>query len=190
MNRYWLLTWTCYGTWLPGAKQGFVGFVRDEQGIEVIHNIPGTPYDADMPALEAYARSKMRGAPVALDQADADALIAQYQETAHIRRWELEAASVMYNHTHVVVGVLGDPEPDAILELFKSWATRAVKKLRPLPPNGTFWTEKGSTRKLPSLQALRDAVVYVVRKQPNPLAVWYAPKRQDTISEHDRRNLP
>ena len=64
MDRYWLITWTCYGTSLPGAQQGFVSRVPDERGNWLIHNIPGTPYDADMPALEAFARSKMAGPPV------------------------------------------------------------------------------------------------------------------------------
>jgi REP element-mobilizing transposase RayT len=172
MDRYWLITWTCYGAWLPGDRRGFVSHVRDEHGAMVIHNIPGTPYDADMPTLEAHARSQMAGSPVTLDHRDADALIQQYQETARIRRWELQAASVMFNHTHVVVGVPGDPDPESILESLKSWATRAVKKLRPLPANGTFWTAKGSKRKLPDERSLRDAVIYVVRKQPNPLAAW------------------
>ena len=120
MDRYWLVTWTCYGTWLPGAKRGFVSYVEDEKGFRVIHNIPGTPFDADMPALEAYARSQMKGAPVSLDKSAADAMIAQYQETARIRGWELQAASVMYNHTHVVVGVPGEPDPKSILETLKS----------------------------------------------------------------------
>ena len=25
MDRYWLLSNTCYGTWLPGKERGFVG---------------------------------------------------------------------------------------------------------------------------------------------------------------------
>jgi hypothetical protein len=186
MDRYWLITWTCYGTWLPGARQGFVSHVRDEHGILVLHNIPGTPYDADMPALEAYARTQMKGPPVSLGQAAAEAMIAQYQETCRIRGWELEAASVMYNHTHVVVGVAGDPEPASIRETFKSWATRAVKKLRPLPPNVTFWTAKGSNRKLPDERAVRVGVIYVVRKQPSPLEVWFHPKWQTAIDHYDQ----
>jgi hypothetical protein len=185
MDRYWLITWTCYGTWLPGARQGFVSHVRDEHGNLVIHNIPGTPYDADMPTLESYARSKMTGPPVTLDRSAAEAMIGQYQETCGIRGWELQAASVIYNHTHIVVGVVGDPEPQSILETFKSWATRAVKKLRPLPPNGTFWTVKGSKRKLPHEEALKAAVIYVVRKQPEPLAVWFHTKWQAPIDEYD-----
>ena len=186
MDRCWLITWTCYGTWLPGARQGFVSHVRDEHGNLVIHNIPGTPYDADMPALEAHARSMMTGPPVNLDQSAAEAMIAQYQETCRIRGWELQAASVMFNHTHIVVGVAGDPDPQSILETFKRWATRAVKKLRPLPPNGTFWTAKGSKRKLPEERAVHDGVIYVVRKQPNPLAFWFHPKWQTVIDEYDQ----
>jgi REP element-mobilizing transposase RayT len=186
MDRHWLITWTCYGNWLPGARQGFVSHVRDEQDALVIHNIPGTPYDADMPALEAHARARMKGPPVSLDQAAAEAMIAQYQETCRVRDWELEASSVMYNHTHIVVGVAGDPDPQSILETFKSWATRAVKKLRPVPPNGTFWTAKGSKRKLPDELARHGAVIYVVRKQPAPLAVWFNPKWQAAIDDYDR----
>ncbi|HZU38717.1 MAG TPA: hypothetical protein VFA18_22510 [Gemmataceae bacterium] len=186
MDRYWLITWTCYGTWLPGARQGFVSHVRDEHGDLVIHNIPGTPYDADMPALDAHARAQMIGPPVSLDQTAADAMIAQYQETCRIRGWELEAASVMCNHTHIVVGVAGDPDPQAILETFKSWATRAVKRLRPLPLNGTFWTAKGSKRKLPHQPALQAAVIYVGRKQPAPLAVWFNTKWQAAVDAYDK----
>lgn len=91
----------------------------------------------------------------------------------------------MDNHTHVV-GVPGDPEPASILETLKSWATRAVKKIRPLPPNGTFWTAKGFKRKLPDERAVRDGVIYVVRKQPNPLAVFYHPKWQAALDEYDK----
>ena len=185
MDRFWLITWTCYGTWLPGARQGFVSQVRDEQGNQVIHNIPGTPFDSDMPALEAHARSRMIGPRVSLDQAAADAMIVQYQDTCRVRGWELEAASVMYNHTHVLLGVAGDPDPQSILATLKSWATRAVKRLRALPPNGTFWTERGSKRKLPDEHAVRDGVIYVARKQPNPLAVWFHPKWQPEIDEYD-----
>src|ERR1700722_15033166 len=118
MDRYWLITWTCYGIWLPGSARGFVSAVEEGQGNRGIHNIPGTPFDTDMPKLEFHARSIMNGPPVSLDKRDAEVWIAQYQETARIRGWELQAASVMYNHTHVVVGVPGDPEPETILETF------------------------------------------------------------------------
>jgi REP element-mobilizing transposase RayT len=186
MDRHWLITWTCYGTWLAGDGRGFVSKIRDQDGNLVIHNVPGTPYDADMPELEDYVRQHMTGSPVKLMKPEADAMIVQYQETARIRQWGLCAASVMHNHTHIVVGVPGDPEPQLILETFKNWATRAVKKIRPVPPNGTFWTAKGSKRKLPDEAAVCRAVIYVVKKQPDPLAVWYAAEWQEVLDAYDR----
>ncbi len=186
MDRFWLITWTGYGNWLPGDERGFVSYVEDDKGNRVIHNVPGTPFDADLPNLKKYTQSIMKGPPVILDARNAEAMIAQYQETARIRSWELQAASVMYNHTHVVVGVPGDPNPEAILETLKSWATRVLKKHRPLPDNGTFWTAKGSKRKLAQERSLRDAVLYVVRKQPNPLAVWCHPKWQEALDDFDK----
>jgi REP element-mobilizing transposase RayT len=128
----------------------------------------------------------MVGPPVSLDLRDAAAIIAQYQETCRIRGWELEAASVMFNHTHLVVGVVGDPKPQDVLNLFKSWATRCLKKHGSLPPNGDFWTENGSRRKLADERAIRDGVIYVVRRQPNPLAVWLNPKWQMTIDDYEK----
>jgi REP element-mobilizing transposase RayT len=186
MDRYWLITWTCYGHWLPGDRRGFVSNVRDADGNQVIHNTTGTPYDADMPNLEAWVRDQMTGPPISLGIADAETMIRQYQETARIRRWSLEAASVMFNHTHIVIGVPGDPDPQSILETLKSWATRAVKKLRPVPTNGTFWTAKGSKRMLPDEEALRAGVVYVAKKQPRPLAVYYDPRWQELLDSWER----
>ena len=151
----------------------------------MIHNIPETQCDADMPSLEVWMRERLKGEPVSLDRPDADAMIAQYQETARIRGWTLQAASVMHNHTHVVVSVPGDPDPQAILETLKSWATRAIKKHRPLPANGTFFTAKGSKRKLPNENALLAAAIYVVKKQPNPLAVCHASLWQDALNLYD-----
>jgi hypothetical protein len=92
----------------------------------------------------------------------------------------------MYNHTHLLVGVPGDPDQDAMLELFKSWATRALKRIWPVPVNGGWWVVNGSTRRIKSLAS---AVVYVVRKQPNPLMVWYSPEWQPTLDAWDREQF-
>lgn len=179
MDCYWLLTWTCYGHWLPGDQRGFVGKRRDENGNRVIHNLPGTPYDRGIPRLEAWVQSQMNGNPVQLERPDAEKMIAQFRETANIRHWELQAASVMFNHTHLVVD--DESTPAHILATFKSWATRALNTIRERPENGSFWTAKGSKRRLPDEQAVRNAVFYVVKNQPNPLAIWYEPRWKDEL---------
>ena len=64
MDRYWLLTSTFYGNWLPGDERGFVGKVRDASGVQAVHNIPGTPYDADMPRLAEFAANRLKCPPI------------------------------------------------------------------------------------------------------------------------------
>jgi len=187
MPTFWLLTWTTYGTWLPGGRRGFVGNVRVAGGAQETHNTFATPYDGDMDRLEQWTRNRMTGEPVALTTADALAMIDQYQETARIRKWDFVAASVMFNHTHILVGMPSVADPDTALETLKGWATRAIKKHRPTPPNGTFWTVKGSARKRKDERAIRAGVVYVMRKQPNPLAAWCSPAWQWALDEYDAK---
>ena len=178
MNRYWLLTNTCYGTWLPGDARGFVGHVWDHrpddpaEPLRIVHDIPGTPCDEDMVGLERASRERMRGPPIILTLPCAEALLAQFQETSRFRGWSLEAVAIIFNHFHLVVGVLGDPKPGKILGDFKSWATKALTGRFGAPPSKTWWTERGSKRRLKGDAALLAAGEYVLFKQPSPLLTW------------------
>src|SRR5262245_58229427 len=115
MDRFWLLTRKTYGNWLPGDPRGFVSIVADGDGKGARHNIPGTPYSAGQPALRAYMEKRLVGGPVSLCAEHAAPLLAQFQETARYRTWQLLAAAVLTDHVHLVVGVLGDPEPEELL---------------------------------------------------------------------------
>src|SRR5262245_5756382 len=132
MDRYWLLTNATYGSWLPGDARGFVGHVWDKRpgdspdDTRVVHNLPGTEYDEDAPGLKHAADDLLRGPPIALTVTQAEALLAQFQETTRVRGWELCAVAILFNHFHIVVGVPGDPAPAKILGDFKSWGTRAL----------------------------------------------------------------
>ncbi len=178
MDRYWLLTNTCYGTWLPGKESGFVGHVWEHRSIDpqsdarVVHNIPGTSCDENLPGLERAAQSLMKGPPIHLDLARAETALAQFQETTKHRGWEIDAVAIMYNHFHMVVGVAGDPAPAKILGDFKSWATRRLTKTFGAPKSETWWTERGSKRKLKDEVARLAAIHYVLYKQPSPLLTW------------------
>ena len=173
MDRYWLLTWTTYGTWLPGDERGSVGRFRDNAGRQVQHNVPGTPYDADMPRLERFAHSALKCPSVALMRQQADVIVSQFHETAGYRRWLLLAAAVMTTHVHVVAGVPGDPDPSDVLRDLKSYASRALNRRWKKPASGTWWTESGSKRKLRDEAAVLGAIRYV-KEQENPLVIWTA----------------
>ncbi len=178
MDRYWLLTNTCYRNWLPGDRRGFVGQVRERRPDDpdvpsrVTHDLPGTPYDEDIPGLERASCEIAKGPPIHLTVSHAETLLKQFQETARFRGWELMAVSIMFNHFHIVVGVLGDPHPSKILGDFKSWGTRTLSRQFGEPASKTWWTERGSKRKLADERALAAAIHYVLFKQPNPLVTW------------------
>ncbi len=173
MDRYWLLTWTTYGTWLPGDRRGFVSPVRDGPGTEVRHNQPGTAYDSDMPGLRRSAGQALKCQPIYLVLDQAVALLNQFHETAGYRHWLLLAVAIMANHAHLVVGVPGDPDPSDILGDFKSYGSRALNRRWGKPASATWWTESGSKRKLPDEAAVRAAIQYV-KQQECPLVVWVA----------------
>jgi hypothetical protein len=171
MDRYWLLTWTTYGTWLPGDRRGFVSNVRDGPGPEVRHNIPGTPCDADDERVRRRALDNLVGDPVWLTPEQAEIVVEQFRQTAAYRGWSLLAVAVVANHVHLVVGVPGDPDPAKLLHDFKSYASRALKAHGHVPAGGRWWTESGSRRKLPNVGAVTVAVAYVLG-QARPLIVW------------------
>ncbi len=178
MDRYWFLTNTCYGNWLPGDARGFVGRVwehRPDDSIDkrrVEHDQPDTPYDADMSGLERESRTLMKGPPVELTTAHAESLLPQFQETAKHRKWELQAVAIMFNHFHIVVGVPGDPDPAKILGDFKSWGTQKLSSQFGEPMSKTWWTASGSKRELDDKRAVAATVNYVLYEQPDPLITW------------------
>jgi REP element-mobilizing transposase RayT len=169
----WLLTWTTYGTWLPGDDRGFVSNVRDGEGPEVKHNTPGTPCDAKQRGLLLAARAQMKGDPVLLSANLAEPLAAQFRETAAYRGWSLLALAIMANHVHLVVTVPDDPDPEILLRDFKSYGSRCLIKIAGKPRSGTWWTASGSRWKLPDEQAVQTALRYVLN-QYRALYVWSA----------------
>jgi REP element-mobilizing transposase RayT len=179
MSRTWLLTNTCYGTWLPGDSRGFVGYVRErrvgeaESTHRVIHHESGTIYDAASSGLEQAARQRLQGSPIHLNVEPAAILIEQFLETAKHLGWTILAAAVMFHHFHLVV--TGGETPSAkLLGDLKSWGTRRLSQTFGAPSSGTWWTERGSKRHLPGDVAVMQAVDYVLFRQPQPL-VTYSP---------------
>ena len=191
MDCYWLLTSTFYGNWLPGDVRGFVSRVRDvrdddpkgaaARGADATplarheHDVPRTPYDEDMPGLYRHAQEQLKGEPIQITREQAEALLAQFQETATYLGWQIRAVAIMYNHFHLVIAVAGDPLPTKVLGDLKSYGSRVLNRRWGKPRNGTWWTYDGSKRKLVGEPALRSAIEYV-RNQPEALVKWIASK--------------
>lgn len=176
--RHWLFTNTTYGTWLPGNERGSVTSVRDRRlgeslhGTRREHDQPGMPWEGHIPGIQRSASALLKAPPIFLSLAQAEILLAQFQDTARYRERTLHAVSIMHNHWHMVVTVPGDPDPDRVLSDFKAYGTRALNRAFGRQPSGTWWTMRGSKRKLANAAALASAVNYTLYKQSNPLVVW------------------
>ncbi len=176
--RHWLFTNTTYGTWLPGNERGSVTSVRDRRPDDAIcgtrreHDQPGDPWEEHLPGIQQSALSLLKCPPIFLTLSHAEILLAQFQETACYRERTIRAISIMPNHWHMVVAVPGDPDPDRVQSDFKAYGTRALNRAFGRQPSGTWWTMRGSKRKLANGVALASAINYTLYKQPHPLIVW------------------
>jgi hypothetical protein len=103
-SRDWLLTWTTYGTWLPGDERGFVGRVMD-QDQTVINNFPGTDYDLKHRGLKIDTAKRLKSQPILLTTHHAVELHLQFEETAAFRNGAILWGAMMDNHVHLVVRV-------------------------------------------------------------------------------------
>src|SRR5580704_14675510 len=182
LDRCWLLTWTTYGTWLPGDERGFVSAVRHPSGTQATHNEPGTEYDRERPHLQGFSRATQKLPARRLTRDQAIAVCRQIQATADLRGWKVFAVAVMANHAHVVVGVAGDPEPNTLLRDFKSYCARELNKGSESDTPRRWWTKSGSTRKLPDETAVLAAIRYV-ENQEWPLALWIRGEQHERPGE-------
>ncbi len=174
--RHWLLTWTTYGTWLPGDDRGFVSPVRSSSFDPWRkENVRGTTYSRSMPGLKHASQSRLKCPPILLNSSQADALLSQFHETANHRHWQILAVAIMRTHIHLISAVAGDPDPDSILKDYKAYASRKLNSRWEKPASGTWWTESGSKRKKWNYAAVVRAVRYVAN-QENPLLIWIHPE--------------
>jgi REP element-mobilizing transposase RayT len=145
----YLLTWTCYGTWLPGDARGWVDGVTHE----------ACPSAA--PEREQQARQLMVEEAVTLNEAERELVAATIRDHCKVRGWSLHAVNVRTNHVHVVVGL--SAAPDKALRELKAWSTRRLKGAS--PGRERWWTEGGSKRYLWKEESVAAAIAYVVEQQ-------------------------
>jgi hypothetical protein len=142
------LTWTTYGTWLPGDERGWVWKGKGFQ-----------PADS---AKRRLAQRRMTEAECALDEEQRTLVERTIKDHCDIRGWQLHAINCRTRHVHVVVSA--DREPEDIRDQFKAWCTRKLNELqrsRNAQPRDKWWTERGSQRFLGDEESLEAAIHYV-----------------------------
>lgn len=155
-----LITFTTYGTHLPGDARGSFDHVRNGNRRFIGPN----------PGLEAYCRGQLRRELFFLDTAPSrnvcrDAIVGV---CAH-RGWRLMAIQVRMTHVHAVVDSGGSPRD--VLQAWKSYSTRALRQAG-LIGDRPVWTHGGNAALLRSRESIDAAVRYVIEGQGTPMAVY------------------
>jgi REP element-mobilizing transposase RayT len=153
------LTWTCYGTWMPGDRRGYVSNTRlPQSGYLRRVNTPGTPFTADDPVTLQRARALQKGETVWLTAAQAVCAAASFVGAATARGWRIVRGAVMANHVHLVVMNCPDDGP-GVRRIFKGVSQAALSDAA--GTNRRWWTGRGSDRYLHDHEAIEAAVRYV-----------------------------
>src|SRR6266852_1278521 len=98
------ITWTCYGTWLPGDRRGHVSNVLlPEGGFRPKENVPGTPYSRGDKFTHQRARALQKEPTVYLTAEQALVVAVSLNQAAQARGWRILRGAVMANHIHVVL---------------------------------------------------------------------------------------
>ena len=147
------LTWTTYGTWLPGDERGWV-------------TKPGEFFVGD-DRIQQVACERLTAPPLFLG--DDQRLIVESTILAHcrIRGWYLHAVACRTNHVHVVV-TASQRHPEEVMDQFKAWCTRKLKERDRVLETSVklnWWTQRGSKRWLNDDTSLEAAIRYVLEGQ-------------------------
>ncbi len=149
------ITWTCYGTFLPGDGRGWTKWHKGEQ-------VP-------QPLLQNWCLDQMSESLVVLDNHQRQIVNEVVQKHCAVREWSLHAVNCRSNHCHVVV-TAPHYDGELVRDQFKAWAKRRLKEQQPtpLPGNKTrehWWTRKGSVRKLFDNDSVDAATSYALDAQ-------------------------
>ena len=145
----YFITWTTYGTWLPGDDRGWRR--KGEADIQMPSQL----------TCES-AHSKMTEPEFRLSELDREIVKNTVANHCQIRNWKLHAVDARTNHVHVVVTASGY-KPETVRDQLKAWCTRKLKPNHPGREN--FWTEGASRRYLNTEEDLEAAIIYVNEAQ-------------------------
>ncbi|QDT38934.1 transposase [Stratiformator vulcanicus] len=145
----YFLTWTTYGTWLPGDARGWVR--ADRPGVW-----------EECAALAASCRERLTEPPFVLTTDQRRIAESAIREHCEVVNWSVHALNVRSNHIHIVMTAVGKAG-DRVMSSLKSYATRGLKSV--ISNRKKFWTRGGSARVLWDDFAFENAVRYVIEDQ-------------------------
>ena len=151
MNDFvtYFITWTTYGTWLPGDSRGWRKWKTGDQ--------------PPQPLLEAWCRNRMSESPVILNDVQRDKVESVCREHARIRGWHLHAVNARSNHVHLAV--TADKKPELVRDQFKANSTRVLRQNPDAITNERIWTRGGDCEVVDGEDSLERVIQYITEAQ-------------------------
>lgn len=157
-----LITFRCYGTWLHGDQRGSV----DRR----YYNRFGTPKIASKSEQEQRRATLLKHELFLLGTAERQIVETAIREVCRVRGYLLIAINVRTNHAHVVVS--NSATPERMMDSFKAYATKELRRNGLAGRDQKVWSRHGSTRYLWSNEHISAAVDYVVNGQGDELPTF------------------
>lgn len=146
----YFLTWTMYGSWLPGDARGWT------DGRGAMHGP-----DA---AREREAARRLAEPPLSLDEGQRGIVHRTIGDHCLRRAWQLHAMDCRTHHVHVALTAPRATPADCMAQL-KAWTARRLAEAATHGVRTKWWTENGSRRLIFDETDLADVVVYIAECQ-------------------------
>ncbi len=144
----YFITWTTYGSWLPGDERGWRA--RGKPGIQ-----------QPDPKRKERAERLMSGDPVVLTLPQRTVVETTIKAHCDIRHWNLHAVNARTNHVHVVV--TAEAEPAKVMDQLKAWCSRHLNEQD--GGKKRWWTYHGSLEPINDEEHLVNAIQYTLERQ-------------------------
>jgi len=145
----YFITWTTYGTWLPGDHRGWRKTNKGNQ--------------PPQPLLEDWVRDRLTEEPVLLTNVQREKVEQVCQDHANIRGWVIHAVSARSNHVHIAV--TADAPPKKVRDQFKANATRVLRQEPDAVTNDKVWTRGGDCEIVDGDDELERVILYINEAQ-------------------------
>ncbi len=155
----YLITFRCYGTWLPGDERG---------SIDRHHNVYKSLYHSPNAEFRKFNREQLKSEPFVLDTFARSVVELAIKEVCDFRGWPLLAFNIRTNHIHSAVSI-GTMSGSQALNSFKAYATRKLREKGTWRHEHSPWASRGSKRKLWNEQNVDKAIDYVLNGQGRDL---------------------
>jgi REP element-mobilizing transposase RayT len=156
------VTWTTYGSRLPGDARGYVSnTIKPKGGFEPKENVRGTPVRAGDAYTSTHASTLQKFPAVLLSREQARWVAEELVGVGMKEGWRIPRAAVMENHVHVLVTDCPQDGP-LVRRKLKGVVQAGLSKRLGKPMK--WWTDDGSNRYKHDEAAIAAADNYIANQ--------------------------